>query len=175
MDNNDIKILAIIEIPDSEDLLSFRCLINKRPSIRLNDDAIHMSTSTWTATQYKWENLEVNFYKENVKNWMGQKFLLKWQESVFDYYLVGGTNHSHKKSIFLKIIDPTGVVIERWKLKGAQIMELNINFSFYEKFKNIIVNNVFSRMVLFEKKGYETLSMNCDLVLSIDRAILEYE
>jgi hypothetical protein len=175
----DKKILAIIEIPNDGHMESFYCFLHKKPSIEVDADNSYASAPHWVSGKYKWKDIEISFcnfeeitIKEQNKR---HQLLLSWHNSYCD--VITGKEESYyssrKKTVFIKTVDVTGVIIDNWSLYGVCVVNLNTNFTFYSKYKNIVLNNMFRRNVLIEKLGNETIEMNFDFKISIDKARLE--
>jgi len=98
-----------------------------RPSAKINSVPIpFLNTSTYVAGRFKWESISVKF-KDPIGPSASQA-LMEWfrlhAESVTGRM---GYAAGYKKDIELEMLDPTGVVVEKWILQGTFITDLNFN------------------------------------------------
>jgi hypothetical protein len=98
-----------------------------RPSAKINSVAIpFINTSTYVAGRFEWNEIRVTF-KDPIGPSASQA-LMEWfrlhAESVTGRM---GYAAGYKKDIELEMLDPTGVVVEKWILQGTFITDLNFN------------------------------------------------
>ena len=97
-----------------------------RPHITINPVEIpFLNTSTYVAGRFTWGTIKVKF-RDPIGPSASQA-LMEWvrlcAESVTGRM---GYAAGYKKNIDLELLDPTGVVVEKWILEGAWLM--NIDF-----------------------------------------------
>lgn len=97
-----------------------------RPSITQNETEIQfLNTSTWVVGRFTWEAIEVTF-RDPIGPSASQA-IMEWvrlhSESITGRqgYAVG-----YKRPVELEMLDPTGVVVEKWLLDGTMLT--NVNF-----------------------------------------------
>ena len=97
-----------------------------RPSITQNEVEIpFLNTSTWVIGRFTWDTIDVTF-RDPIGPSAAQA-LMEWvrlhSESVTGRQ---GYAAGYKKDIELELLDPTGVVIEKWILQGTMLT--NVDF-----------------------------------------------
>lgn len=90
-----------------------------RPSMDITSTEIpFLNTSTYVAGRYKWNEIQITF-KDCITPSSSQA-LMEWirlcAESVTGRM---GYAAGYKRDVELEMLDPTGVVIEKWTLKNA--------------------------------------------------------
>ena len=103
-----------------------------RPHITINATEIQfLNTSTYVAGRFTWEEISVQF-KDPIGPSASQA-LMEWfrlhAESVTGRM---GYAAGYKKDVELEMLDPTGVVVEKWILQGCFLSNLNfgdLNYS----------------------------------------------
>jgi hypothetical protein len=93
----------------------------KRPAISIGETEIQfLNTSTYVAGRFNWETIDVTF-RDPIGPSAAQA-LMEWvrlhAESVTGRM---GYAAGYKKDVELELLDPTGVVIEKWILQGTMI------------------------------------------------------
>jgi hypothetical protein len=101
-----------------------------RPSAKINSVPIpFLNTSTYVAGRFEWEEIKVTF-KDPIGPSASQA-LMEWfrlhAESVTGRM---GYAAGYKKDIELEMLDPTGVVVEKWILQGTFMT--NVDFGSLE-------------------------------------------
>ena len=96
-----------------------------RPQITINPVEIpFLNTSTYVAGRFTWNIINVT-YRDPIGPSAAQA-LMEWvrlhAESVTGRM---GYAAGYKKNIFLEMLDPTGVVVEKWILQGCFLTSLN--------------------------------------------------
>ena len=92
-----------------------------RPSIDINPVEIpFLNTSTFVAGRFKWNSINVKFRDPIGPS--ATQALMEWvrlhAESVTGRM---GYAAGYKKNVDLEMLDPTGVVVEKWILEGTMI------------------------------------------------------
>jgi hypothetical protein len=98
-----------------------------RPSIKINSVEIpFLNTSTYVAGRFNWDEIPVVF-RDPIGPSAAQA-LMEWvrlhAESVTGRM---GYAAGYKKDVFLEMLDPTGVVVEKWILEGTFLTNTNFN------------------------------------------------
>ena len=97
-----------------------------RPSAKINSVAIpFLNTSTYVAGRFEWNEIKMTF-RDPIGPSASQA-LMEWfrlhAESVTGRM---GYAAGYKKDIELEMLDPTGVVVEKWILQGSMLT--NVDF-----------------------------------------------
>jgi len=97
-----------------------------RPTITQNETEIQfLNTSTWVIGRFVWEAIEVTM-RDAIGPSTAQA-MMEWvrlhSESVTGRQ---GYAAGYKKDVEIEMLDPTGVVIEKWQLQGTMLT--NVNF-----------------------------------------------
>ena len=97
----------------------------KRPSATIKDTEIpFINTSTWVAGRFVWETIDVTF-RDPIGPSASQA-LMEWfrlhAESVTGRM---GYAAGYKKTVELEMLDPTGVVVEKWQLVGTFMTKID--------------------------------------------------
>lgn len=98
-----------------------------RPSISINPVEIQfLNTSTYVAGRFKWNPISVKF-RDPIGPSASQA-IMEWirlcAESVTGRM---GYAAGYKKNVNLEMLDPTGVVVEKWIIEGAFITSSNFD------------------------------------------------
>jgi len=96
-----------------------------RPSLTIGSTAIDfLNTKTYVAGKYEWGEISVTF-RDPIGPSASQA-LMEWvrlhAESVTGRM---GYAAGYKRDIFLSLLDPTGVVIEKWVLKNTFLTKVD--------------------------------------------------
>ena len=123
----------ILRFPSSLGINEWYVTTAKRPSATINPVEIpFLNTSTYVAGRFVWEEIPVTF-RDPIGPSAAQA-LMEWfrlhAESVTGRM---GYAAGYKKDIELEMLDPTGVVVEKWILQGTFISKLD--------FKELDYNN----------------------------------
>lgn len=142
----------IIRFPSSLGINEWYVISSQRPTAKINSVEIpFLNTSTYVAGRFTWEEMKVTF-KDPIGPSASQA-LMEWfrlhAESVTGRM---GYAAGYKKDVELEMLDPTGVVVEKWILQGCFITNLN--------FGNL------------DYKTDEIATIDCNL--RMDRCILVY-
>jgi hypothetical protein len=98
-----------------------------RPSAKINSVAIpFLNTSTYVAGRFEWNEIKVTF-RDPIGPSASQA-LMEWfrlhAESVTGRM---GYAAGYKKNVDLEMLDPTGVVVEKWILEGTWLTGVNFD------------------------------------------------
>jgi hypothetical protein len=111
----------IMRFPSSLGLNEWFVETSKRPSIKVNAIPIpFLNTSTYVAGRFEWNEISVTF-RDPIGPSASQA-VMEWirlcAESVTGRM---GYAAGYKKNVDLEMLDPTGVVVEKWILEGCFI------------------------------------------------------
>ena len=115
----------ILRFPSSLGINEWYVTSTARPSATIASVEIpFLNTSTYVAGRFVWEEIKVQF-KDPIGPSASQA-LMEWfrlhAESVTGRM---GYAAGYKKDIELELLDPTGVVVEKWILQGTFLTNLN--------------------------------------------------
>ena len=104
-----------------------------RPSISQEETEIQfLNTSTFVAGRFNWQTINVTF-RDPIGPSAAQA-LMEWvrlhAESVTGRM---GYAAGYKKNIDLEMLDPTGVVVEKWLLQDTFLTDVNFNALSYSQ------------------------------------------
>ena len=116
----------ILRFPSSLGINEWFIMSTSRPKITIGEVEIpFLNTSTYVAGRFNWEAIDVTF-KDPIGPSAAQA-LMEWvrlhAESVTGRM---GYAAGYKKDIELEMLDPTGVVVEKWILQGTFLT--NVDF-----------------------------------------------
>lgn len=128
----------LFSFPSSLGINEWFVTSSQRPSAKINSVEIpFINTSTFVAGRFNWEEMKVTF-KDPIGPSAAQA-LMEWfrlhAESVTGRM---GYAAGYKKDVELNMLDPTGVVIEKWILQGCFIT--NLNFGTLDYSQDAIAN-----------------------------------
>jgi hypothetical protein len=117
----------ILRFPSSLGINEWFVESASRPHITINPIAIpFLNTETYVAGIFKWQTINVTF-RDPIGPSASQA-LMEWvrlhAESVTGRM---GYAAGYKKDIDLEMLDPTGVVVEKWILYGTFLSDVNFN------------------------------------------------
>ena len=117
----------ILRFPSSMGINEWYIASTARPAAKINSVAIpFLNTSTYVAGRFEWQEMRVTF-RDPIGPSASQA-LMEWfrlhAESVTGRM---GYAAGYKKDIELDMLDPTGVVVEKWSIVGAFLTDLNFN------------------------------------------------
>jgi hypothetical protein len=109
----------ILRFPATMGINEWYVTSTKRPSAKITPVEIpFLNTSTYVAGRFTWDEMTVTF-KDPIGPSASQA-LMEWfrlhAESVTGRM---GYAAGYKKDIELEMLDPTGVVVEKWRIEGA--------------------------------------------------------
>lgn len=115
----------ILRFPSSLGINEWFVETANRPSIKINPvDIQFLNTSTYVAGRFNWDTISVKF-RDPIGPSASQA-LMEWvrlhAESVTGRM---GYAAGYKKDIDLEMLDPTGVVVEKWILYGTFLTDVN--------------------------------------------------
>lgn len=104
-----------------------------RPSLQIGATEIpFLNTSTYVAGRYKWQPINVTF-RDPIGPSAAQA-LMEWvrlcAESVTGRM---GYAAGYKKDVDIEMLDPTGVVVEKWIMYGTFLTSINFNTLSYSQ------------------------------------------
>lgn len=116
----------ILRFPSALGLNEWQVISTSRPKININEVEIpFLNTSTWVAGRFTWDAIDVTF-KDPIGPSSAQA-LMEWvrlhAESVTGRM---GYAAGYKKDIELELLDPAGVVVEKWILQDTMLT--NVDF-----------------------------------------------
>lgn len=111
----------ILRFPSSLGLNEWQVMSASRPKWTMNEVEIpFLNTSTWVGGRFVWESMDVTF-KDPIGPSSSQA-LMEWvrlhAESVTGRM---GYAAGYKKDVELEMLDPAGVVVEKWILQGTML------------------------------------------------------
>jgi hypothetical protein len=117
----------ILRFPSSLGINEWFVESTVRPHIQIKDVEIpFLNTSTFVAGRFNWQTMQVVF-RDPIGPSAAQA-LMEWvrlhAESVTGRM---GYAAGYKKDIDLEMLDPTGVVVEKWILYGTFLTDVNFN------------------------------------------------
>ena len=116
----------ILRFPSSLGINEWFVMSASRPQINIGEVEIpFLNTSTWVAGRFTWDAIDITF-KDPIGPSAAQA-LMEWvrlhAESVTGRM---GYAAGYKKNVELEMLDPAGVVIEKWILEGTFLT--NVDF-----------------------------------------------
>jgi hypothetical protein len=117
----------IVRFPSSLGINEWFVESAARPHITIGSTEIQfLNTSTYVAGRFTWSPITVKF-RDPIGPSASQA-LMEWvrlcAESVTGRM---GYAAGYKKNIDLEMLDPTGVVVEKWILEGSWLMDVNFD------------------------------------------------
>jgi hypothetical protein len=115
----------ILRFPSSLGINEWFVETAARPSIKINSTEIpFLNTSTFVAGRFNWDPISVKF-RDPIGPSAAQA-LMEWvrlhAESVTGRM---GYAAGYKKDVTLQLLDPTGVVVEKWILVGTFLTDVD--------------------------------------------------
>ena len=142
----------IVRFPSSLGINEWFVESASRPSIKVGSTEIQfLNTSTYVAGRFNWDEIPVTF-RDPIGPSAAQA-LMEWvrlhAESVTGRM---GYAAGYKKNVDLEMLDPTGVVVEKWIIEGTFLTSVN-----------------------FDSLGYSTDGIaTISATLQMDRCVLVY-
>ena len=140
----------IITFPSSLGINSWYVESTSRPKVEIKEVEIpFLNTSTYVAGRFTWDAISVKF-RDPIGPSASQA-LMEWvrlhAESVTGRM---GYAAGYKKNVDLEMLDPTGVVVEKWILEGAFMTSVNFGSLSYSQdaLADITANIQMDRCVL---------------------------
>jgi hypothetical protein len=115
----------ILRFPSSLGINEWYVSSTKRPSAKIGSTEIQfLNTSTFVAGRFNWDPMSVTF-RDPIGPSASQA-LMEW----FRLHAESATGRmgyaaGYKKDIELEMLDPTGVVVEKWIIQGAFLTSLS--------------------------------------------------
>jgi hypothetical protein len=123
----------ILRFPSSLGINEWFVESTARPHIQIAATEIpFLNTSVWVAGRFNWQTINVTF-RDPIGPSAAQA-LMEWvrlhAESVTGRM---GYAAGYKKDVDLEMLDPTGVVVEKWILYGTFLTDVNFNTLAYNQ------------------------------------------
>jgi len=123
----------ILRFPSSLGINEWFVESASRPNLTINPTEIQfLNTSTYVAGRFTWQTINVTF-RDPIGPSASQA-LMEWvrlcAESVTGRM---GYAAGYKKNVDLEMLDPTGVVVEKWILEGTFLTSINFNTLSYSQ------------------------------------------
>ena len=117
----------ILRFPSSLGINEWYVESTSRPNISIGSVEIpFLNTSTYVIGRFRWDSISVTFRDPIGPS--ATQALMEWvrlhSESVTGRQ---GYAAGYKKDVELEMLDPTGVVVEKWILQGSFMTDLNFN------------------------------------------------
>jgi hypothetical protein len=109
----------ILRFPSSLGINEWYVESTKRPSLKIGETKIEfLNTSTFVAGRFDWDALPVTFRDPIGPS--ATQAVMEWIRTCAES-VTGRMGYAagYKKNVDLEMLDPTGVVIEKWILEGA--------------------------------------------------------
>ncbi len=119
-----------------------------RPTQRQDRHEIpFMSTSTWTAGRMRWDDVYLEI-RDCIGDGSEEK-LMEWMRA-YSQTVTGRQGYAagYKKDVEVEMIDPTGIVVEKWVLSGCMITETRFHQEMDEMDPIIGLNLSIDRAIL---------------------------
>lgn len=122
----------VVEFPTELGIESYLVKTSGMPSLTINSVAMpYMNTEQYVAGRATWGTISISFI--DVIGPSTTQKVMEWVRLHFEAatgrmgYAVG-----YKKNLVLKMLDPTGVEVEKWTLIGCQITSVNFSEGSYD-------------------------------------------
>jgi hypothetical protein len=130
----------IVRFPSSLGINEWFVETAKRPNLKITSTPIpFLNTSTYVAGRFEWQEINVTF-RDPIGPSASQA-LMEWvrlcAESVTGRM---GYAAGYKKNVDLEMLDPTGVVVEKWILEGCFLTSVDFGSLDYSSDKIATVN-----------------------------------
>ena len=117
----------ILRFPDELGIQEWWVSTTSRPKYTSQEVEIpFLNTSTYVVGRFNWDSISVTFRDPIGPS--ATQALMEWvrlhSESVTGRQ---GYAAGYKKDVELELLDPTGVVIEKWILQGTMLTSVNFN------------------------------------------------
>lgn len=116
-----LKNRFVLSFPNELDIPEWLVQTSGRPAIDIEATEIpYINTKSYVASKYSWGTIDIEFI-DAIGPSTSQK-LMEWVRLHAESYTGRmGYANSYKKQILIQALDPTGVIIETWKLFECQI------------------------------------------------------
>ena len=123
----------ILRFPSSLGINEWYVQSSGRPAIKIGSTEIpFLNTSTFVAGRFNWDPIKVDFIDPIGPS--ASQALMEWvrlcAESVTGRM---GYAAGYKKNVDLEMLDPTGVVVEKWVLEGTFLSDVNFDSLSYSQ------------------------------------------
>jgi hypothetical protein len=123
----------ILRFPSSLGINEWYVETTSRPKLQIGSTEIQfLNTSTYVAGRFTWQELPVTF-RDPIGPSASQA-VMEWirlcAESVTGRM---GYAAGYKKNVDLEMLDPTGVVVEKWIMYGTFLTDVNFNALSYSQ------------------------------------------
>lgn len=116
----------ILRFPSSLGINEWYVESTSRPKLKINSVAIpFLNTEVYVAGKFNWESLPVTFRDPIGPS--ATQAIMEWLRTCAES-VTGRMGYAagYKKDIELEMLDPTGVVVEKWILQGSMLT--NVDF-----------------------------------------------
>jgi hypothetical protein len=116
----------LFRFPSDLGIQEWWLMSGSRPSISQNEVEIpFLNTSTWVIGRFTWDTIEVTF-RDPIGPSAAQA-IMEWVR-LHSESATGRQGYAagYKKEVELEMLDPTGVVVEKWVLEGTMLT--NVSF-----------------------------------------------
>jgi hypothetical protein len=123
----------IVRFPSSLGINEWFVETASRPQITINATEIpFLNTSTYVAGKFKWNPINVQF-RDPIGPSASQA-LMEWVRLCADS-VTGRMGYAagYKKDVDIEMLDPTGVVVEKWIMYGTFLTSVNFNALSYSQ------------------------------------------
>jgi len=117
----------ILRFPSSLGINEWFVESTSRPHITVNSTEIQfLNTSTYVAGRFFWSQINVKF-RDPIGPSASQA-LMEWVRLCAES-VTGSMGYAagYKKNVDLEMLDPTGVVVEKWILEGTWLQDVNFD------------------------------------------------
>ena len=116
----------LFRFPSDLGIQEWWLMSGSRPSISQNEVEIpFLNTSTWVIGRFTWDTIEITF-RDPIGPSAAQA-IMEWVR-LHSESATGRQGYAagYKKEVELEMLDPTGVVVEKWVLEGTMLT--NVSF-----------------------------------------------
>jgi hypothetical protein len=117
----------ILRFPSSLGINEWYVESTSRPKLKINSVAIpFLNTEVYVAGKFNWESLQVTFRDPIGPS--ATQAVMEWIRTCAES-VTGRMGYAagYKKNVDLEMLDPTGVVVEKWILEGAWLSDVNFD------------------------------------------------
>lgn len=116
----------LFRFPSDLGIQEWWLMSGSRPSISQNEVEIpFLNTSTWVIGRFTWDTIEITF-RDPIGPSAAQA-IMEWVR-LHSESATGRQGYAagYKKEVELEMLDPTGVVVEKWVMEGTMLT--NVSF-----------------------------------------------
>ncbi len=117
----------ILRFPSSLGINEWYVESTSRPKLKINSVAIpFLNTEVYVAGKFNWESLPVTFRDPIGPS--ATQAIMEWLRTCAES-VTGRMGYAagYKKNVDLEMLDPTGVVVEKWLLQDTFLTDVNFN------------------------------------------------